>query len=71
MPSTKGTYWYCAGRNCGFSAVLTLPDETPEAPICLCGAVMLKSEPHSPSTYLEFLRCDDVLRQPAGSEKES
>jgi hypothetical protein len=71
MTSTKGTYWYCASRDCGFSAVLTLPDETLEAPICLCGALMRKSEPHPVSTYLEFLRCDDALREPARSEKES
>ncbi len=71
MGAMKGTYWYCASHNCGFSAVLTLADETLEAPICLCGALMRKSEPHTACTYLEFLRCDDALREPAGSEKES
>jgi hypothetical protein len=71
MAAIKASHWFCANQNCGFAAVLTLPEGAQSVPICLCGTAIRQSEPRPASTYLDFLRSEGVLRQQAGSEKES
>lgn len=69
MSATSGVRWYCPNRDCNWSFVATITEDSGE-PRCVCGSKMRRGDAVLVFHYLDFLGEDAGVDETLGVEKE-